>query len=145
MPNSKHYEEPPPYLDAIGKKIVDATYKVHNKWGPGLLEHFYQIALHKELVKQGLKVQSEVYLPVVLDGENVENAYRIDLLVENEVVIEIKTVEKLAEVHYKQVRTYLKLSNNILGYLINFNTELAMDGTNRVIMSANKMPDNPIQ
>ena len=65
----------------------------------------------------------------------------MDLLVENEVVIEIKTVDQLTQVHFKQVRTYLKLSNNILGYLINFNTELIMDGTNRIIMSVNKRSD----
>jgi GxxExxY protein len=132
---NKRYDEPPKYLDLIGKKVVDATYKVHRRWGPGLFEHFYQLALCKELTKQGLDVQIEVYLPVVLDDTIVENAYKMDLLVENEVVVEIKTVERLTSAHYKQLRTYLRLSNNRLGYLINFNTELAKDGINRIIMS----------
>jgi GxxExxY protein len=132
---NKRYDEPPKYLDLIGKKVVDATYKVHRRWGPGLFEHFYQLALCKELTKQGLDVQTEVYLPVVLDDTIVENAYKMDLLVENEVVVEIKTMERLTSAHYKQLRTYLRLSNNRLGYLINFNTELAKDGINRIIMS----------
>jgi GxxExxY protein len=139
MSNSIRYDEPPKYLDAIGKKVVDAAYKVHYKWGPGLLEHFYQIALSKELAKQGLKVQSQVYLPIILDGERVEDSYRMDLLVENEVVVEIKTVDKLSQVHYRQIRTYLKLSNNRLGFLINFNTERIMDGISREIISVNGM------
>jgi GxxExxY protein len=97
MPNDVHYNEPSEYLDKIGKQIVDAAYKVHLKWGPGLLEHFYQIALYNELVRRGLNVQSEVYLPVVLDGKLVEDSYRLDLIVENEVIIEVKTVEKLSQ------------------------------------------------
>jgi GxxExxY protein len=130
--------EPTREVDEIGKKVVDAAFHVHDKWGPGLLESFYQIALMKEIVKRGLEVKSEVSLPVVLDDLVVENAYKMDLLVENRVVIEIKTVEKLLPVHYKQLRTYLKLSNNQLGYLINFNVELIKDGIIREIMSKNK-------
>jgi GxxExxY protein len=132
---TNHYKEPPEYLDLIGKKVVDATYKVHIRWGPGLFEHFYQKAMYKELTKKGLNVQTEVYLPVKLDDMVIENAYKMDLLVENEVVVEIKTVDKLSSAHFKQIKTYLKLSNNTLGYLINFNTELAKDGINRIILS----------
>ncbi|CAJ35285.1 GxxExxY protein [Methanocella arvoryzae] len=129
------YEEPPKYLDEMGKVIVNAAYKVHERWGPGLLEHFYQIALMREISKAGLEVKSEVYLPIILDDLVIENAYRLDLLVENEIIIEIKTVEKLSVVHYKQIRTYMKLFNSRLGYLINFNTELIRKGINREILS----------
>jgi len=129
------YEEPPEYLDKIGNQVVDAAFAVHTRWGPGLLEHFYVRALKKELKKRGLEVEKEVYLPVKLDDEDVEDAYRIDLLVEKKVVIEIKSVDKILSVHHRQVRTYLKLTNNHLGYLINFNTELIKDGIDRVIMS----------
>ena len=129
------YEEPPAYLDEMGKIIVQSAYNVHERWGPGLLEHFYQIALKNEIVKCGLDVKSEVYLSIILDDLVIENAYRLDLLVENEIIIEIKTVEKLAVVHYKQIRTYMKLFNSRLGYLINFNTELISDGISREIQS----------
>jgi GxxExxY protein len=138
MPYNPRYEEPPEYLDNIGKEVVDAAFAVYERWGPGLLEHFYQIALSKELRKRGLTVQSEVHLPVIIDDMTVEDAYRIDILVENEVVIELKTVEKLLPVHHRQIRTYIKLSNNRLGYLINFNTDLIRDGINRVIMSPHR-------
>ena len=129
------YEEPPEYIDDMGKIIVNAAYQVHEKWGPGLLEHFYQVALKNEISKSGLEVKSEVYLPIVLDDLVIENAYRIDLLVENEIIIEIKTVEKLSVVHHKQIRTYMKLFASRLGYLINFNTELIRDGISRKILS----------
>jgi GxxExxY protein len=102
------------------------------------MEHFYERALKTELEKNGLKVESEVYLPIDLDGTIVEDSYRIDLLVENEIVVEIKSIDKLLPVHHRQVRTYMKLSNNRLGYLINFNNELIMDGVNRIIMSPYK-------
>jgi GxxExxY protein len=138
MPYNTHYTEPPEYLDKIGKEIVDAAYKVHTRWGPGLLEQFYHLALQKELLKKGFNVQSEIYLPIVLDDLVISDAYRIDLLVENEIVIEIKTVEKLSPVHYQQIRTYLKVGKKILGYLINFNTALIMEGINREIMSTNQ-------
>jgi GxxExxY protein len=108
---------------------------VHNKWGPGLLEQFYQKALYNELKRRGFDVQSEVYLPIILDGSIENNAYKIDLLVENEVIIELKAVEKLYPVHYQQKRTYLKVSNKIFGYLINFNSVLIREGISRQVMS----------
>jgi GxxExxY protein len=135
MSSNTRYKEPPEYLDKIGSEVVDAAYKVYRKWGPGLLEHFYNIALRKELMKRGLDVQSEVYLPIVIDDEIIEDSYRIDLLVENEIVVEIKTVEKLIPVHHRQIKTYIKLSNNRLGYLINFNSDYIKDDIHRVIVS----------
>ena len=135
MSYTTRYQEPPDYVNRIGDKVVDAAFQVHRRWGPGLLEHFYHRALYKELKKNGLNVESEVYLPVALDDEIVEGAYKMDLLVENEVIVELKAVEKLTPTHFQQIRTYLKVSNKPLGYLINFNKALIMDGINRQVMS----------
>jgi GxxExxY protein len=135
MTDTTKYYEPPEYLDKIGKRIVDAAYQVHKRWGPGLLEHFYQKALYKELKQCGFNVQSEVYLPIVLDDIVIDDAYKMDLVVENEIIIELKAVETLKPVHYQQIRTYLKVSDKRLGYLINFNSALIMDGISRQIMS----------
>ena len=135
MVESIHYKEPPEYVNKIGDKVFDAAIQVHKRWGPGLLEHFYQRALYKELKKNGLNVESEVYLSIVLDDEIISDAYKMDLLVENEVIVELKAVEKLKPVHFQQIRTYLRVSQKQLGYLINFDTALAIDGINRQVMS----------
>jgi GxxExxY protein len=135
MSGNIRYREPPQYLDDIGSKIVDAAHIVHDKLGPGLLEHVYQVAMMKELAKKGLAYKSEVYIPMKYDDLTIDNAYKIDILVENEIVVELKTVERLALVHYKQIRTYMKLNNSRLGYLINFNTGNISEGIERQIMS----------
>jgi GxxExxY protein len=129
------YSEPSRELNAIGTKVLDAAYIVHRRLGPGLLEHAYQVAMCKELIKMGLKVQTEVYIPITYDDLIIENAYKIDLLVEDQVVVELKTIEKFSPVHFRQIRTYLKFSNNKLGYLLNFNTALMTEGIDRQIMS----------
>ncbi|OPY26511.1 MAG: hypothetical protein A4E28_02456 [Methanocella sp. PtaU1.Bin125] len=129
------YQEPPDPIRNLGDKVYDAAFQVHRKWGPGLLEHFYHRALYKELKKNGLKVESEVYLPVRLDDELIEDAYRIDLLVENEIIVEVKAVQNLTPAHYQQIRTYLRVSNKWLGFLINFNAALASEGINRQVMT----------
>jgi GxxExxY protein len=129
------YCEPSEELNAIGTKVVNAAHKVHNKLGPGLLEHTYQVAMCKELTNMGLNVQTEVYIPIRYDDLIIDKAYKIDILVENQVVVELKTVEQFSPVHYRQIRTYLKFSNNQLGYLLNFNTVLMTDGIERQIMS----------
>ena len=101
--------------------IRGAIFKIYNSLGPGLLESAYEAALDYELKKEGLKVRRQVPLPLVYEGVSMEVGYRIDLLVEEKVIIEIKSVENLAEVHHKQVLTYLKLSGRRLGILVNFN------------------------
>ena len=101
--------------------IRGAVFKIYNSLGPGLLESAYEAALDYELKKEGLKVRRQVPLPLVYEGVSMEVGYRIDLLVEEKVIVEIKSVENLAEVHHKQVLTYLKLSGRKLGILINFN------------------------
>jgi GxxExxY protein len=105
----------------ISYKIRGAIFKVFNALGPGLLESAYEAALRHELLKLGLEVKSQVGIPLVYDKVNMEIGYRIDILVENKVIIEVKSVENLAEVHHKQVITYLKLSGKKLGLLVNFN------------------------
>lgn len=105
----------------ISYKIRGAIFKVFNALGPGLLESAYEAVLMHELAKDGLEVKSQVPLPLVYDDIKLDVGYRIDLMVENKVIIEIKSVENLAEVHHKQVLTYLKLSGLKLGILVNFN------------------------
>lgn len=105
----------------ISYKIRGAIFNVFNTLGPGLLESAYEAALIYELRKMGLDVDSQVALPLIYDEIKMDVGYRIDLLVEDLVIIEIKSVENLAEVHHKQVITYLKLSGKKLGILVNFN------------------------
>jgi GxxExxY protein len=105
----------------ISYKIRGAIFKVFNALGPGLLESAYEAVLMHELTKEGLEVKAQVPLPLVYDDIKLDVGYRIDLIVENKVIIEIKSVENLAEVHHKQVLTYLKLSGLKLGILVNFN------------------------
>ena len=105
----------------ISYKVRGAIFKVFNALGPGLLESAYEVVLSHELRKEGLEVKTQVPLPLIYDELKMDVGYRIDLLVENKVIIEIKSVESLAEVHHKQVITYLKLSGLKLGLLVNFN------------------------
>lgn len=105
----------------ISYKIRGAIFKVFNSLGPGLLESAYEAVLLHELKKDGLEVKAQVPLPLIYDEIKMDVGYRIDLLVEKKVIIEIKSVENLAEVHHKQVLTYLKLSGLKLGLLVNFN------------------------
>ncbi len=101
--------------------IRGSIFKVFNSLGPGLLESAYEAALMYEISKEGLEVRSQVELPLIYNDKKLDVGYRIDLLVENKVIIEIKSVENLAEVHHKQILTYLKLSGKKLGILVNFN------------------------
>jgi GxxExxY protein len=107
----------------ISYQIRGAIFKVYNTLGPGLLESVYEAALMYELKKAGLEPKSQVPLPVIYEEEKLELGFRIDILVNNLVIIEIKSTELLAEVHHKQVLTYLKLSGIKLGILVNFNTD----------------------
>lgn len=106
----------------ISYKIRGAIFSVYNRIGPGLLEKVYSKALFQELKDIGLKVKKEVAISYEYNNIKVDNAYRIDLLVEDKVIIEIKSVESLAEVHHKQVLTYLKVANIKLAILVNFNS-----------------------
>ena len=112
--------------------VLDAGIKVHTIIGPGCFEKVYEEALNYELSKRNLQVLRQVLLPIEYEEIFIEDAYKIDLLVENKLVIEIKSVEKLHPVHFKQVRTYLKLSKLKNGILLNFNVEWMKEGFHRV-------------
>lgn len=116
----------------ISNKIIGAAIKVHTALGPGLLESAYKECLFYNLVKEGLKVEKEKPMPLVFEEVKLDCGYRIDLLVENKVVIEIKSVDALNDVHLAQTLTYLKLGNYKLGLLINFNVALLKQGIKRV-------------
>lgn len=124
------------YENEISKKIIGACIKVHKNLGPGLLESAYEECLFFELKKLGLQVDKQVALPIVYEEVKLEAGYRIDLLVERKVIIELKSVDALNDVHMAQILTYLKLSNCKLGLLINFNVLRLIDGLKRV---ANKL------
>ena len=117
----------------IAKIVFDKGLKVHKVLGPGLLESSYQECLYYELIKAGLFVEKQKTLPLIYEEIRLDIGYRIDLMVENKLVIELKAVEALNDIHLAQILTYLKLSNCKLGLLINFNTLLFKDGVRRII------------
>ena len=117
----------------LSKKIIGAAIEVHKQLGPGLLESNYEVCLAYELKQHGLNVVTQVALPVVYKGVKLEAGYRIDALVENRVIVEIKVVDALADIHTAQLLTYLKLKEIKLGLLINFNSVKLIDGVKRVI------------
>ena len=117
----------------ISKVIVDAAFKIHTTLGPGLLESVYEALLAHELKKRGLAVRVQQGIPVIYEGVSLELGFRADIIVNDLVVIEVKSVELIAPVHPKQVRTYLKLMGLKLGILINFNVPLIKDGIQRVV------------
>ena len=118
----------------ITHEILDSAYKIHSKLGPGLLESAYQACLVYELRKKGLKVEVEKPLPLIYEEVKLECGYRIDIFVEDQVVVELKTVEALTDVHTAQVLTYLKLSESKVGLLINFYVKRLKDGIKRLIL-----------
>jgi GxxExxY protein len=117
----------------IAKIIVDAAYKIHKTLGPGLFESVYQVILAHELRQRGLRVEVEQPIPVVWDTVQIEIGFRADLIVEDKVIVELKSVEKTAPVHKKQLITYLRLADKRLGLLINFGEELIKDGITRLV------------
>jgi GxxExxY protein len=117
----------------LSKIIVDIAYKVHTKLGPGLLESVYEEILYFELTKLGLKVDRQKAIPVIWDELKMELGFRADLIIENKVIIEIKSVELIAPVHPKQLLTYLKITGIKLGLLINFNEALIKNGITRIV------------
>ena len=117
----------------ISYKVRGAIYNLYNAFGPGLLESVYSKSLQQELLREGLKVRREVGIPVFYLGERMDAGFRLDLLVEEKVIIEVKSVETLAEVHHKQVLTYLKLTGLKLAILVNFNVENISKGIFRKV------------
>lgn len=117
----------------IGTLFVDCAYKVHNSLGPGLLESSYEACLLYELKMRGLHVKSQAPLPLIYNDVKLEIGYRLDIIINSKVIIEIKSVEALNNVHYAQIITYLKLSDCKLGYLVNFNVNYFKNGIKRVV------------
>jgi GxxExxY protein len=120
--------------EEIFKKVLDCSFKVHTALGPGLLESAYTECLNYELIKSGLEVEKQKPLPLVYKEVKLDAGYRIDLLVEKAIVIEIKSVDALADIHMAQILTYMKLTKCRLGLLANFNVLHLKDGIRRVII-----------
>ena len=118
-------------LHDITGTIIDAAIDIHKRLGPGLLESVYQSILIHELKKRGLRIESQVDIPVRWDGMSLNLGFRADLIVEGQVIVELKSVEKTAPVHRKQVLTYLKVSGHSVGLLLNFGEELMKNGIYR--------------
>ena len=120
--------------EAVATAIVDCAYKVHKQLGPGLLENVYEMCLVHELHKKGINTKTQVAMSIVYDGIKLDAGLRVDLLVNKKIVIELKAVENILPVHEAQLLTYLKLSNNRLGFLMNFNVPLIKHGIKRMVL-----------
>ena len=121
-------------IEEVFKKVLDYSFQVHTALGPGLLESDYVQCLYYELILSGLKVEKQKSLPLVYKEVKLEAGYKIDLLVEDNVVVELKSVESLCDIHMAQILTYMKLSGCKLGLLANFNVKHLKDGIKRVIL-----------
>ncbi len=124
----------PTRTEELSAVIVDAAFVVHSTLGPGLLESVYENCLLIELRNRGVRLLSQVVVPVYYAGQEIEAGFRVDLLVEDQVIIEVKAVEKLIPLHEAQLLTYMKLTQKRLGLLINFNVPLIRDGIKRLIL-----------
>ena len=122
------------YLNEISSKIIGAAIEVHKELGPGLLESVYEACLCHELSKQNVSFDSQVDLPIIYKGEITNKTYRVDLFVENSVIVELKAVDTISPIHEAQLFTYMKLLNINLGLLINFNVDILKNGIRRKIL-----------
>ena len=120
-------------LNAIARQIVDASVSIHKEMGPGLLESVYEYCLLKELENRGVKAINQVSVPLFYKGELLTKDFRIDILVENEIILELKAVEIILPVHEAQIISYLKLADKKLGFLLNFNVEIMKNGIRRFV------------
>ncbi|WP_297868891.1 GxxExxY protein [uncultured Flavobacterium sp.] len=127
MPNEK--------IEQIAKIIVNSAFKVHKELGPGLLEKVYEACLVYEITKAGLEVKRQVEVPIIYDGVTLKEYLRLDIIVENSIIIEVKAVDIINPVWNAQIISHLKLTNNELGFLINFNVPLIKNGIKRFINS----------
>lgn len=124
----------PAETERVGKLVLDAAFKVHSTLGPGLLESVYQVAMKHVLERNGTSVETELKLPIMFEGVQLESGLRIDMLVAKCVIAELKSVEKMNPVYEAQLMTYLRLSGTRLGFLINFNVPHLKDGIKRIVM-----------
>jgi GxxExxY protein len=132
--NTKNFNLISIELNLIGKQIVDAAFLVHKKLGPGLLEKIYEICFCHELSKKGIRFKRQIEVPVIYDGIYFKEGLRIDILVENSIIFELKAVDIVNPVWFAQILTYLKLSDKRLGYLINFNVINIGQGIKRFVL-----------
>jgi GxxExxY protein len=133
FPPYSNENEIPLYIEKIASHVMDAAYRIHTEYGPGLLEKSYEFCLFNDMKDLGFDVKSQVSLPIYHNEQKLEGAYRIDLIINNSLIIEIKSVESLQLVHKKQLLTYLKARGCRLGLLINFNSASLKDEIKRVI------------
>ena len=124
----------------IGRVVVDAAIAVHRELGPGLLESVYEAVLADELSERGLSVARQVVVPIVFKGKQIDDGYRAEIVADGRVVLELKSIEGLKDVHKKQLLTYLKLSGMKLGYLLNFGEAVMKKGIVRIV---NGLPEEP--
>jgi len=121
-------------LNELSRQVVDAAFQVHKNLGPGLLESVYETCLCHELNKRGVSFQRQTSLPIIYDGLEIEAGLRIDLWIENKLIVELKAVEQLHEVHQAQLMTYMKLTDTRLGLLMNFNVPVIKQGIKRIVL-----------
>ena len=129
------FEKTDPELEKIASQVVDSAFKVHKAFGPGLLESAYEACLVHELKNRNYKVERQVAVPLFYEGETVDSAFRIDLLIQDQLIVELKAIEKTLAIHEAQIMTYLKITNRRLGLLINFNVSVLKNGVRRVVLS----------
>lgn len=125
----------------IGTRVIEAAIEIHRELGPGLLESVYELVLASELTRRGLKVARQVAVPITYKGINFDEGFRADLIVEDKVILELKSVEHVSPAHKKQVQTYLKLTGCKLGYLLNFGEAVLRTGITRCV---NGLEENPL-
>ena len=123
------------HSEEVAREIVDSALSVHRELGPGLLENAYEVCLGHELKSRGLRVEHQIAQPIRYNSIELDAGYRLDLVVEDTVIIELKAVESILPVHQAQLLTYLKLSGKTLGFLINFNVALIKSGIKRVVLN----------
>jgi len=124
----------PPEVNLVARQIVDAAFCVHSNLGPGLLESVYENCLAYELKKRKLRISQQLSLPVLYNGQQLDSGLRLDFLVEQCVIVELKAVERLLPLHRAQILTYLKLTGYRLGSLINFNVPVIKNGIKRIVL-----------
>ncbi len=120
-------------LNSIATDIVDAVFHVHKEVGPGLLESVYELSLLQEFKLRGIKAECQVSIPLIYKGVELSKGFKIDILVEDDIILELKAVEIILPVHKAQIISYLKLADKRLGFLINFNVPLIKDGIQRIV------------
>ena len=126
------------HREKLFKEILDISFRIHKALGPGLLESAYEACLFYEMQKSGLYVERQKALPLIYEEVKLDAGYRVDLMIENQIILEIKSIEALADVHMAQILTYLKLSDCQLGLLANFNVAYLRDGIRRVILTPSR-------